>query len=59
MDGDKMNIVTAEGCDFTTISMVQDSTLHPPSHGNYLLGIFFHFFLLNNWEYITEAFHGG
>jgi hypothetical protein len=34
MDGNKVNIMTAEGCDFTTISMVQDSTLRPPSHGN-------------------------
>jgi hypothetical protein len=51
--------MTAEGRDFTATSMVQDSTLRPPSHGNYLLGIFFHFFLFNSWECITEAFHGG
>jgi len=51
--------MTAEGGDFTTTSMVQDSTFYPPSHGNYLLGIFFHFSLLNSWECITEDFHGG
>jgi hypothetical protein len=57
--GNKVNIMTAEGRDFTNINMVQDSTFCPPSHGNYFLGIFFHFFLLNTWQYITEAFHGG
>jgi hypothetical protein len=51
--------MTAEGCDFSTTSMVQDSAFCSPSHGNYLLGIFFHFLLLNSWECITEAFHGG
>jgi hypothetical protein len=30
MDGDKVNIMTAEGHDFTTTSMVQDSTFCPP-----------------------------
>jgi hypothetical protein len=59
MDGDKVNVMTAEGRDFTTTSMVHVSTFCPPSHGNYLLGIFFHFFQLNSWECITEAFHGG
>jgi hypothetical protein len=48
--------MTAEGRDFTTTttSMVQDSTFRPPSHGNDLMGIFFHFFLLNSWECITN-----